>query len=90
MSGFIFLKNSEVKDGFKAKGLDEVREKLKQESLSEKERAAYQRFQEGRRIERSVTETALKEGEEKGKQIGRQEGIKLVMNVYNMFREGKP
>ena len=76
-----FLKNSEVKDGFKAKGLDEVREKLKQESLSEKERAAYQRFQESRRIERSVTETALKEGEEKG--------IELTMKIYSMFKEGK-
>lgn len=61
----IRLKNSEVKDGFKAKGLKEAKEKLREEALSAEEKIAYRRFQENRRIERSEIETALKEGEEK-------------------------
>ncbi|NJO01774.1 MAG: hypothetical protein HC880_08875 [Bacteroidia bacterium] len=61
-----FLKNSEVKETFKAKGLQEASEKLKEDTLTEEEKIAYKRFQENRRIERSEIETALKEGEEKG------------------------
>jgi predicted transposase/invertase (TIGR01784 family) len=60
-----FLKNSEVKDDFNAKGLKEAREILKEEALTEEERIAYKRFQENRRIERSEIETALKEGMDK-------------------------
>lgn len=53
-----FLKNSEVKDSFQAKGLDKAKEKLRYESLSEKEKKMYDRFQETRRIEKSVNYTA--------------------------------
>ena len=55
---FYFLKNSEVKDDFKAKGLDKAKEKLQYESLTEEEKKMYDRFQENRRIENSVTYTA--------------------------------
>ncbi|WP_338812536.1 Rpn family recombination-promoting nuclease/putative transposase [Bernardetia sp. Wsw4-3y2] len=58
---FYFLKNSEVKDDFKAKGLDKAKEKLQYESLSEEEKKMYDRFQENRRIENSVTYTAKQE-----------------------------
>jgi len=58
---FYFLKNSEVKDGFKAKGLDKAKEKLQYESLTEEEKKMYDRFQENRRIENSVTYTAKQE-----------------------------
>ena len=75
-----FLKNSEVKDGFKAKGLEEAREKLKEETLSEEERVAYQRFQENRRLERSEIETALKEGEEKGME---KKEVEFVLNLHD-------
>lgn len=53
-----FLKNSEVKDSFKAKGLDKVRERLRYENLSEEDKRMYDRFQENRRIENSVSYTA--------------------------------
>ncbi|MDX2305351.1 MAG: Rpn family recombination-promoting nuclease/putative transposase [Microscillaceae bacterium] len=53
-----FLKNSEVIDGFKAKGLDKAKEKLRYESLTEQEKKMYDRFQENRRIEISVEYTA--------------------------------
>jgi hypothetical protein len=58
---FYFLKNSEVKDGFKAKGLDKAKEKLQYETLTEEEKKMYDRFQENRRIENSVTYTAKQE-----------------------------
>ncbi|SFF59612.1 Rpn family recombination-promoting nuclease/putative transposase [Thermoflexibacter ruber] len=56
-----FLKNSEVKDNFKAKGLDKAKERLRYESLTEEERKMYDRFQENRRIENSVSYTAKQE-----------------------------
>jgi predicted transposase/invertase (TIGR01784 family) len=56
-----FLKNSEVKDTFKAKGLDKAKEKLRYESLTEEDRKMYDRFQENRRIENSVSYTAKQE-----------------------------
>ena len=77
-----FLKNSEVKDSFKAKGLKEASEKLKEEALSEEEKIAYKRFQENRRIERSEIETALKEGEEKGIEKGKEKReIEIVLRM---------
>jgi hypothetical protein len=54
-----FLKNSEIKSEFKAKGLDEARKKLRYEQLSEQDKQTYNRYQENRRIEISVTETAI-------------------------------
>jgi predicted transposase/invertase (TIGR01784 family) len=56
-----FLKNSEVKDEFKAKGLDKAKEKLRYEGLDEDEKKMYDRFQENRRIEKSVSYTAKQE-----------------------------
>ena len=53
-----FLKNSEIKDDFKAKGLDEAREKMRYENLDKKSKLIYNRFQEGVRIEKSVIYTA--------------------------------
>lgn len=57
-----FLKNSEVKDTFKAKGLDKAKEKLRYENLTEEDKKMYNRFQENRRIENSVSYTAKQEG----------------------------
>ena len=68
-----FLKNSEVKDEFKAKGLQEVKEKLQEEALPEDEKMAYRRYKENRRIERSVMETAYQEG-------GRERAIEIARN----------
>ncbi len=56
-----FLKNSEIKDSFKAKGLDKAKEKLRYENLSDEEKKLYDRFQENRRIENSVSYTARRE-----------------------------
>jgi ethanolamine ammonia-lyase large subunit len=56
-----FLKNSEINDDFKAKGLKEAKEKMRIETMPEEERNAYERFKENRRIERDVLETAISE-----------------------------
>ncbi len=87
-----FLKNSEVKDGFKAKGLDKAKEKLRYEGLSEKEKKMYNRFQENRRIEMSVQYTAKIEAKQEGRQEGRQEG-KLEEKkeiAKTMLKNGEP
>jgi predicted transposase/invertase (TIGR01784 family) len=60
-----FLKNSEVKSEFDAKGIDEAREKLRYEGLSKAEKRRYERFQENRMIQRSVEETRQIEQEER-------------------------
>ncbi|WP_291720088.1 Rpn family recombination-promoting nuclease/putative transposase [Bernardetia sp.] len=56
-----FLKNSEVKESFKAKGLDKAKEKLQYEVLTQEEKKMYDRFQENRRIENSIIYTAKQE-----------------------------
>ena len=56
-----FLKNSEIKDTFKAKGLDKAKEKMRYENLTAEEKIMYDRFQENRRIENSVRYTAKQE-----------------------------
>ncbi len=67
-----FLKNSEVKDNFKAKGLDKAKEKLRYESLTYEEKKMYDRFQENRRIEMSVEFTAkLEAKQEKAVEIAK-------------------
>jgi predicted transposase/invertase (TIGR01784 family) len=84
-----FLKNSEIKAEFRAKGLQEAAEKLKEDTLTEAERIAYKRFQENRRIERSVIETALQEGEEKGLEKGLKKGMEMTIKVYQLHKAGK-
>ena len=54
-----FLKKSEIKDEFKAKGLDEAKTVLNQYVMSPEERRSYQRHVENKRIEMGVMETAI-------------------------------
>ena len=68
-----FLKNSEIKDEFKAKGLEEAREKLREINLPDNELAAYKRYKENLMFEASVAETikfekqfAIDKAEEEG------------------------
>ncbi len=70
-----FFKNTEVKDNFKAKGLDMVKQKLMVDQMSEPERIAYDRYWENKRYEASMFETATFEGEQKGIEQGIELGI---------------
>ena len=60
-----FLKNSEVKDEFKAKGLLKAKEKLGYENLSDEDKKMYDRSVENRRIEMSVEYTKELEAKHK-------------------------
>ncbi|MDZ7879805.1 MAG: Rpn family recombination-promoting nuclease/putative transposase [Saprospiraceae bacterium] len=53
-----FLKNSEIKPDFKAKGMSRAKEVLRYENMPEKEKYAYNRYVENRRIEMGVLDTA--------------------------------
>ena len=57
-----FLKTSEIKDGFKAQGLPEAKEKLRVDNLPEAERIAYKNYIKTERIRESEIETALSDG----------------------------
>ncbi len=57
-----FLKNSEIKDNFNAKGMAQAKHVLKYENMPEADKKAYQRHIENRRIEHSVIETAEDKG----------------------------
>ena len=60
-----FFKNNEVKDGFHAKGMGAVREKLAVHNLPDDEKKRYDRFLDNLHWEASVAETAKIEEEER-------------------------
>ena len=57
-----FLKNSEIKDDFKAKGLPEAKEKLRVDNLSPAEKEIYNNFIKTQRIRDNELKSALTEG----------------------------
>jgi predicted transposase/invertase (TIGR01784 family) len=57
-----FLKNSEIKPEFKAKGMERAKEVLRYENMPLEEKYAYNRYVENRRIEMGVLETAEDKG----------------------------
>jgi predicted transposase/invertase (TIGR01784 family) len=57
-----FLKNSEIKSEFKAKGLDEAKKKLNIDNLSPAEKEAYDQYIKIKRIRDNELETAISEG----------------------------
>ncbi|MCW5203414.1 PD-(D/E)XK nuclease family transposase [Desulfobulbus sp. US4] len=63
-----FLKNNEIKDEFKAKGLREAKEKLRVDNLPEPEKKSYEKYLDSKRIEQNVYKTALAEGRELAEQ----------------------
>ncbi len=73
-----FLKNEEIKDGFKAKGLDEAKERLDVMKLDEKARAIYKRKEENKIYRASLLYTAKVEGEEIGIKKGIEKGKKEI------------
>jgi predicted transposase/invertase (TIGR01784 family) len=57
-----FLKNSEIKDEFKAKGLAEAKKKLRVDNLGKSEKEAYDRYVKMKRIRDNELKTATNEG----------------------------
>ena len=60
-----FFKNSVVLDNFKAKGMEEVREKMKIMNMTDEERKQYQRFLENLSTEASIAQTIIKDAEKR-------------------------
>lgn len=63
-----FLKNNEIKDEFKAKGLPEAKEKLRVDNLPEPEKKSYEKYLDSKRIEQNVYKTVLAERRELAEQ----------------------
>ncbi len=76
-----FLKNEEIKDEFKAKGIQKAKKSFSLLSMSDEERRAYTRYQDSLRDEASYVETnyyfAKMEGKEEGIGEGIQQGIEI-------------
>lgn len=60
-----FLKNSEIKDEFTARGIAEAKKVLRKDEMSEPERIQYEHFVKEQRIRESEIESAILEVEEK-------------------------
>ncbi|MFA7060556.1 MAG: Rpn family recombination-promoting nuclease/putative transposase [Pedobacter sp.] len=61
-----FLKNSEIKDEFKAKGIHKASEQLDILKLSNEERREYERYIDDKRVAESSIKTSWLEGHDKG------------------------
>jgi len=84
-----FLKNSEVKENFKAKGLKEANQVLDIMSLEDKDTYGYNRYLDSLHLKASeifslqteakfAREEGMKEGREEGMKEGRKEGMKEI------------
>jgi predicted transposase/invertase (TIGR01784 family) len=73
-----FLKNSEIKDEFQARGLAIAKDNLKIDNLSQAEKAAYQKYLEDKRYEMSVIESAAVTGEIRGRKEAKIEIAKAM------------
>ena len=73
-----FLKNEEIKENFKARGLLKAKQALDILKLPEQERRSYESYQDDLHLQASLFESSyifgLKEGEKKGHEQGREQG----------------
>jgi hypothetical protein len=80
-----FLKNSEIKDSFKAKGMAEAKQVLDAYNMNEQDRVDYDHFVKNRRIAKSVWNTAVGKIERKQAietaRIALEEGVNLASIV---------
>jgi predicted transposase/invertase (TIGR01784 family) len=97
-----FLKTGDIPESAKAGGLPEARERLRRDRLSKEEQRAYDAHLEALRYQRSVIQTGIIEGEEKGREEGLVEGLakgraeglvegeekRLIDIVHNCKRNG--
>jgi predicted transposase/invertase (TIGR01784 family) len=74
-----FLKNGDIKDEFKAKGLEEAKEKLDVLKMGDAERADYERFEYNLHYQASMYQSTYISGQIEGKKEGMEEGIKEGM-----------
>lgn len=82
-----FLKNSEIRNEFAAKGLQKAAEELDILKLSKEERAEYSNYIEGRRVAESSIKTSWLEGKTEGKTEGKIE-VKIEIAI-EMIKAGE-
>ena len=89
-----FLKNGEIKDNFRAKGLVKAKKSLDILKLSEQERRAYERYKDDLHYQASMFESSytvgFMKGEEKGAKKGAKRGRKekAIEIAHNLLRTG--
>jgi predicted transposase/invertase (TIGR01784 family) len=71
-----FFKNEDIKDTFKARGLQEAKKELDIMKMSDEERWEYEEYMESLRYQASMYESTYKVGEMEGIKKGNEEGIK--------------
>jgi predicted transposase/invertase (TIGR01784 family) len=74
-----FLKNEEIRDEFRAKGLKEAKEELDILKMDEEERREYEEYLEALRYEASMFESSYIAGERKGIEKGKLETAKELL-----------
>jgi len=85
-----FLKNEEIEDNFKARGLIEAKEKLDIMKLPKKEQLKYKKEAENRMLELSLLDTAKIEGIKEGEKVGLKKGekqakIEIAKNLLDIL-----
>ncbi len=78
-----FLKNEEIKEEFKAKGIQKAKKSFSILSMSETEQLAYARYQDDLRYQASLVESNYGLGLKEGREAGLTEGIKKGMEQGN-------
>lgn len=92
-----FLKNNEIKEEFKAKGLKEAKEKLRVDNLPKEEKEHYVKFLESKRIEHNVYLSAIEEGKSMAEaevkraraeeQKAKEQEFKMLQITVNLLHE---
>lgn len=77
-----FLKNEEIKNDFRAKGIKKAKEELDILKLSDEERRAYERYQDDLHYQASMVESSYTVGVKKGVEQGKkQQALQIAMNL---------
>jgi len=82
-----FLKNEEIKDGFRAKGLRKAKEKLDVMKMSEKERQQYEAYLADLSYQASMVDSSYGVGRFEGRKEGREEG--KALNILELLEDGE-
>jgi predicted transposase/invertase (TIGR01784 family) len=82
-----FFKNNEVKDGFKAKGMEAVREKLAVHNLDDVDKKQYNKFLDNLHWEASVAETTKIEEAERFEEALLQQKIDIALKLIKLNME---
>ncbi len=85
-----FLKNEEIKENFKAKGLIKAKQELDILKLPEQERLAYEKYQEDLHYQASMVESSYTIGVKKGVKQGieqgeKQKAIEIAKNLIDVL-----